>query len=403
VATEQKQPIGGTADEIGRLRLLFRNFAAKQCHGRSAVYERLSEETAGDDDALRILLPAPGEQRRPSLLFAAVNLLLASHPDSMLATYYPTHGGLRPADAQLFPAFLAFCAEHRDDLTRLLRERSTQTNEIRRCVALRVGLAHVHRHWPGPLALAEAGASAGLNLLFDRYRYHLGSGEPAPGPAAPSQATQVQQASQVVVSCELRGEGSAGQVLGTVPDITSRLGFDQEPVSLADPAARAWLEAFIWPERTDDLATLRAAIDLAASASAPAPAATVVRGDATADTARLLSSLPGDEPVVVFTASLLSYLAPKGRAAFAGQLRQAAGRRPVAWVFAEAPGLAATMDLAAPALNGPLARRNSFYVVGTSLRDPGGRRDDRLLALAEPYLRWIAPARSGTDDFAWVR
>ena len=349
-------------------------------------YERLSEGIAGDEDTLRLLMQTPQEQRRPSLLLAAVNLLLASHPDSALAAYYPTHAGLRPVDAQLLPAFSAFCSEHRGDLVRLLREGSTQTNEIRRCVALRVGLAHVQRRWPGPLALAEAGASAGLNLLFDRYRYRLGGDEPTSA------------ASQVVIGCELRGDAPAGRVLGAIPEVTSRLGIDREPVDLADPAARAWLEAFIWPERTDDLATLRAAIDVARTA----PALAVVRGDATTDTVRLLSGLPGNEPVVVFTASLLSYLTPGGRAAFAGQLRLAAGRRPVAWVFAEAPGLAATMNLTAPALAGPLAQRNTLYLVGASLRGPGNGRDDRLLALADPYLRWLAPARTSTDDFAWV-
>jgi hypothetical protein len=51
---------------------------------------------------------------------------------------------------------------------------------------------------------------------------------------------------------------------------------------------------------------------------------------------------------------------------------------------------------------GPLAQRNSLYLVGASLRGPGNGRDDRLLALADPYLRWLAPARSSTDDFAWV-
>jgi hypothetical protein len=53
--------------------------------------------------------PAAGrssERQRPSLLFAVVNLLLARSP------------GLGP----------------------LLRTRSTQTNEIRRCVAFRLGL-----------------------------------------------------------------------------------------------------------------------------------------------------------------------------------------------------------------------------------------------------------------------
>jgi hypothetical protein len=386
MATQRDQPVSGTADELRRLKRFFRIFAATQCHGHSLVYERLSEGISGDEDTLRLLMQTPQEQRRPSLLLAAVNLLLASHPDSALAAYYPTHAGLRPVDAQLLPAFSAFCAEHRGDLVRLLREGCTQTNEIRRCVALRVGLAHVQRRWPGPLALAEAGASAGLNLLFDRYRYRLGGDEPTSA------------ASQVVIGCELRGDAPAGRVLGAIPDVTSRLGIDREPVDLADPAARAWLEAFIWPERTDDLATLRAAIDVARTA----PALAVVRGDATTDTVRLLSGLPGNEPVVVFTASLLSYLTPGGRAAFAGQLRLAAGRRPVAWVFAEAPGLAATMNLTAPALAGPLAQRNTLYLVGASLRGPGNGRDDRLLALADPYLRWLAPARTSTDDFAWV-
>ena len=203
-------------------------------------------------------------------------------------------------------------------------------------MALRVGLAHVQRRWPGPLALAEAGASAGLNLLFDRYRYRLGGDEPTSA------------ASQVVIGCELRGDAPAGRVLGAIPEVTSRLGIDREPVDLADPAARAWLEAFIWPERTDDLATLRAAIDVAR----PAPA---------------------------------------GRRPAAGRLGVRGGTRPGG---NDEPHRARA--------GGPLAQRNTLYLVGASLRGPGSGRDDRLLALADPYLRWLAPARTSTDDFAWV-
>jgi hypothetical protein len=370
--------------ETERLRRLFRLFGATQCRGLSAVYETLSEGVAGDNGLLGLMLDTPGDQRRPSLLFATVNLLLAQNPDADLAAYYPIHGGRRAVDSQLLAAFRAFCGRHGEALAGLLRRRSTQTNEIRRCVALHLGLDHVHRRWPGPLALVEVGASAGLNLMFDHYRYRLNGHEA--GAASP-----------VVVSCEVRGGASAADLLGVPPPIVTRLGIDQKPVDLADPDARAWLEAFIWPEQVEDLAALRGAVDLALSAKAM----TVAAGDATTDTARMLASLPGDEPVVVFTASLLSYLTGDARAAFVAQLDDAASRRPLAWVFAEGPALLATTGLDIAALAGPLGRNTALYAVGASLRGRE-RREDRLLALADPYLRWLAPARGAADDFQWA-
>jgi len=368
--------VTGEAADLERLRLLFRLFVATQCRGRSPVYEALGQAIADDDATLRLLLAAPVEQRRPSLLLAAVNLLLAAEPGAALAAYYTAHGGRRPADARLWPAFTAFRAAHRDQLTALLRERSTQTNEIRRCVALRLGLAQVARRWPGPVALAELGASAGLNLLADHYRYRLND-----------QDFDERHSSPVLVASSLRHGVPAENLLGDRPRITVRLGVDQQPVDLTDPAARAWLEAFVWPEQTADLATLRAAIELYLAVPGPA----VVRGDATTDTARLIGALPGDEPIVVFTASLLSYLEPAARAAFAGQLGQVARRRRLAWVFAEAPALLASASIRSPWLARPLPPRNSEYVIGASLRDPGGGQQDHLLALADPYLRWLAP------------
>jgi hypothetical protein len=376
---------------VERLRGLFRFFAATQCRGHSLVYETLSEGVAGDDSLLDLLMRTPSDQRRPSLLFAAVNHLLAAHPGAALAAYYPVHGGRRAVDDQVVRVFAAFCVEHAEELGRLLRTRSTQTNEIRRCAALRLGLGHVRVHWPGPVALAEVGASAGLNLLFDRYRYRVA------GQEADGQQSAPAAAAPVLIACELRGGGSVGQVLPPAPGITARLGIDQQPVQLADPAARAWLEAFIWPEDVDGLATLRGAIDLAVSTGT----VPVVAGDAAADTARLLAALPGREPVAVFTATLLSYLDDAARDAFLGQLDEVARQRPVAWIFAEAPGLVARTGLGVPALAGPLGRRNALSAVGVSLRRPG-HHDDSLLAMADPYLRWLAPARGQADDFQWL-
>jgi hypothetical protein len=116
----------------------------------------------------------------------------------------------------------------------------------------------------------------------------------------------------------------------------------------------------------------------------------VVRGDAATDTARLLARLPGDEPIVVFTATLLSYLEPGPRVAFADQLSQASRRRRVAWVFAEAAGLVAATGVSAPGLPA-LAGNTTEYLVGASLRDPAGSQEDVLLGVADPYLRWLAP------------
>jgi hypothetical protein len=79
--------------EVERLRRLFRFFAATQCRGNSLVYETLSGGVAGDDSLLDLLMRTPGDQRRPSLLFAAVNHLLGAYPGAPLADYYPVHAG----------------------------------------------------------------------------------------------------------------------------------------------------------------------------------------------------------------------------------------------------------------------------------------------------------------------
>jgi hypothetical protein len=52
-------------------------------------------------------------------------------------------------------------------------------------------------------------------------------------------------------------------------------------------------------------------------------------------------------------------------------------------------------------LQGPLARRKNLYLVGASMRDHG-RQSDGLVALADPYLRWLALARQPADDFQWL-
>jgi len=370
---------------LERSRKLFRHFARTQCEGRSALYSHLSYGIADDEELLRILLAAPPLQRRPSLLLASVNHLLGEYPGDPLAAYYPIHGGDRAPDGQSLPAFLAFSRAHRVRLRDLLATRNTQTNEIRRCFALRLGLARIAELRPGPVALLEIGASAGLNLALDAYTYRVAGRETGPAGGSP-----------VILSTVPRGGGDVDGLLGALPEIEYRMGADLEPVDLAaDAGAARWLEAFIWPEQVEELAVLRAAVELSKRHRYP-----VVRADACTDTAALIADVPGDLPVVVFTASLLSYLDATARTRFIAQLAKAARHREVAWLFAEAPGLVSRTDVTAPALAGPLRGNGEVYAVAMSLR-AGTDRHDEVLALAHPYMEWIAPARTESDDFSW--
>lgn len=375
--------MSATHEQLSRL---FRFFGETQCRGRSDVYAALSSAVAADDQLLELTAIAPPDQRRPSLLFAAVNLLLAQDPDPELRDYYPIHGGTRKPDSALPASFADFCRGHWPALAEILATRSTQTNEIRRCIALCLGRQELARHWPGPAHLLEIGASAGLNLIFDHYAYRV-DGRRLPGAESP-----------VVVATRRRGTAPDGLWTRRSEPVLQRVGLDQQPVDLHDPGARSWLEAFIWPERTDDLTTLRNAMDALQTTDADVR---LVPGGAVADTAAVIDEFPGDEPVLVFTASLLSYLGDDQRIAFDDQLRSAADRRRIGWIFAEGPALLLRSGIDAAGLSGPLATVATRYAVGVSLRSPDFRHD-QILALAEPYLRWIAPARVPDDDFAWA-
>ena len=120
--------------------------------------------------------------------------------------------------------------------------RRTQTNEAGRCATLLPVLARL----PQPLALLEVGASAGLCLLADRYGYDYGVSRLAPASAdAP------------VFPCRA---DAATPLPAAHPRIAWRLGLDLHPADVADAADCAWLATLVWPEQSDRLARLRAAL-----------------------------------------------------------------------------------------------------------------------------------------------
>jgi hypothetical protein len=268
-------------------------FASEEAHGRSPLYEELARGVAGNQDTIGFLLSLPVEKRQPNLLFAAVRYLFGTQAN--------------------WPRFREALSANRDDVRSLMLERSTQTNEPARCAALLPILAHL----PQPLALIEVGASAGLCLLPDLYGYEYG--DILLRPAA-------MEAGTPVFSCR----ASAATPLPTaMPQIVWRVGLDLNPIDPSDPAQVAWLEALVWPEQTERLANLRAAVGIAATSKVR-----IDKGDLRSDLAGLASQAPKDATLVIFHTAVLSYVASQAdREAFAFEAKSLCQ----CWISNEAP------------------------------------------------------------------
>ena len=280
-------------DERARLSAAYRRFAEDEAHGKSPLYEELARGVAADDEILDLLLSLPRPKRQPNLLFSAARHLLGT-PDG-------------------WSRFRRGVGQRKDALCALMLMRSTQTNEPGRCAALLPILAGL----PQPLALLEVGASAGLCLLPDFYGYDYGGRLLGP------------EDGELVVPtfpCAVTG---AAPMPRTLPHIAWRAGIDLNPVDISDPSQVAWLEALVWPEQTERLARLRAAIKIAA-ANEPR----LVEGDLRRDVARLATEMPRDTTRVIFHTAVLAYVTSLDeRAEFA---RSAASLCDV-WVSNEAP------------------------------------------------------------------
>ncbi len=275
----------------------YAEFAAREAHGVSPAYERLSLAVSRDDEVLALLGALPPGRRQPNLLFGVVRLLGGPVED--------------PA------AFHDYTVANWPAIEPEMRTRATQTNEVGRCAVLLPVLAAL----PQPLALLEVGASAGLCLYPDRYAYRygdhvLGAGEP-------------------VLDCAATGMAPPA----ALPQVVWRAGLDLNPLDVTDPADVAWLDALIWPEHAHRRARLRAA-----SAVAAAEPPLLVRGDLVDDLPALAAQAPTGATLVVFHTSVLYQVPATRREAFVKVVRGLPGH----WVANEAPDVLPYDTLAKP-------------------------------------------------------
>ena len=229
--------------------------------------------------------------------------------------------------------FGAFCAEHRDELVAILRERLVQTNAPGRGVAVRLAMHEIGRRVSGPVTFLEIGPSAGIQLHFDRWAVETGGRRFGP-PDAP-----------LTLRTEWRSDRPPPD-LDDIPAVRDRLGIDLNPVDATDPEQRLWLQALVWPEHQDRFTELATALD-AIAADPPE----ILQGDAIELLPRLdLERLADDIPLVVFHAMVRIHVPADRRAAFDAAITALGERRRLLHVSLEIAQRDSPHDRSAPLL-----------------------------------------------------
>jgi len=177
----------------------------------------------------------------------ALHLMVRTERAGDLAAFYPGHGDA-PWDGAAAARAVEAAVRTNLDFVRDVLTRPPQTNETGRSAVLMPGYATIAKETGLPLSILEVGASAGLNLMWDRYAYRYGD-RFVGSPDAP-----------LTISAEWRGPWCGVEAL---PRVVSRRGCDRSPFDLTAPDAADRLIAYVWPEQTERLARLEAAIRLA--------------------------------------------------------------------------------------------------------------------------------------------
>ncbi|MGD2060933.1 MAG: DUF2332 domain-containing protein [Acidimicrobiia bacterium] len=283
----------------------------------SPTYMRIVESIATDPELIAVvnrIAHAP----RLNILFAGVQLLMMGGRGGELAAFYPNFPGIAPEQGNLETAFRDFVLTHADELETIGRNRYTQTNECRRCVALVPAIWMLGQE---SFHLLDLGTSAGLNLLLDRYRYRWSRVDWGPAD------------SPVILETENRGE----EIVPGGLDVLSRTGLDLVPIDPTDPEERLWLEALVWPEQSDRRQRLRSATGLASSVDLK-----LVAGSALETLGPALSNLPEGEVAVVINSFVLFQMDVDQQEAVVVIIDEARRQRPVLRVSFEpsetAPG-----------------------------------------------------------------
>jgi hypothetical protein len=295
----------------------------------------------------------PWESMLPLRLTGSMHRLALQGKAPVLARRYASD---QATSSEAWPEFLKVLTDHQEELRQLI-ERPVQTNEVGRAAILLGGFVLVAEETRLPLRCLEVGASAGLNLRWDHYGYESG-GMTWGSPESRVRFTDVFE--------EARPPNAPF-------DVVERRGCDLRPIDPASEEGRLTLLSYVWPDQSERLKRLRAALEIARSTPV-----TVDKADALDWIERYLARPTPGRATILFHSITALYFESAYRLRFSEMIERAAERAtleaPLAWLSLEFE-----MD------------KDRF---ATRLRLwPGG--EDRLIALSGPHgppVRWLAGA-----------
>ena len=258
----------------------------------------------------------PSGESVPLRLCGGLHALVLSKRDDELARHYPPH----KADAPEWAMINAALNTHEAFLLEWMTS-PPQTNEVSRAAILWPALMAVSGHLKMPLRLLEVGASAGLNLRLDHFSYRLG-GLDCGTPDGP-----------LLLTPQWRGEELVHQGV----KIISRAGCDLNPLDPANDHDALRLSSYCWPDQSERMQRLTAALGIARRYPAE-----MDKADAVVWLKDRLSAPSTGACTLIYSTIAWQYLPSEARAAGEATIRDA-GRSatkaaPLVWLRFEADG-----------------------------------------------------------------
>ncbi|MBS2961561.1 DUF2332 domain-containing protein [Actinocrinis puniceicyclus] len=377
-------------DVLSNFQMFLDREASKSSPLYAALTALVSRQLQESGPIGQVLAAAAQRQRIPNLLFAAVQRALFDEPQDDLAAYYPSLGGSRAPDDELAAVFTRFVLEHREPIEQALATRETQTNEALRAAQLFPAFGWAQACTRRPLGLIEVGTSAGLLLHVDRYAYAYTFEDGREFAAGEASAEGVPVLRCAVDGPPEQAAKALGPFVGKELRVASRVGLDLNPLDPADPQARAWLEALVWPEHAERRARLRAALDHAARRPVR-----LRKGDALRILPDAVEGVAANAIPCVFVSNSLAHWTPEGRTALVALVRRLGARRDLVCIVKE--GYASGLGLFTDRPDDPPAGdRRPYEVLGAAVFLGGREQLFRLgsAGLHGVNLHW-APAPVG--------